>query len=186
VPVFYYSATFDESVQLLRDLCAQGCRVIPGQTYEQPEAPEFASVTEELVRLLREGPAFYLAGEFSRFPTPLYRLGKGPAEGRYVVDSMTQGPLLDGSLARVNVVDDVPTLLLGNLSYRQWYKHPETGEWEKPTADLKSAYRRAVATMKKCLVTEPDAKFHVGPEALRMVREGRARLREYFPGVNAK
>jgi hypothetical protein len=180
--IFFYSATFDESVAITRDLCEQGYRVILSRTYDRPRAPEYDHVTDDLVELLSEGPGFYLAGAFTRFPVQLYRLGSGPAEGKYVVDALAQGPLLQGLLARLNVVDGAPTLLLGDLMYQRAYSHPETGAWENPSQELKDAYKHALRVMKKRLVKHELAKYHIGPEALRLAQEGKARLREYFPG----
>ena len=51
--------------------------------------------------------AFLLAGPFSRFPPQLKRLDRGPAEGRWVIDFMCQGPMLEGMLGRANTVDGV-------------------------------------------------------------------------------
>jgi hypothetical protein len=179
--IFYYSSTFDESVAIIRDLCGHGFRIIPNRTYDQPRAPEYDQVTDDLVELLREGPGFYMAGAFTRFPVQLYQLESGPAEGKYLVDSFAEGPLMKGMLARLNVVDGEPTLLLGSLTYEKGYKNPETGAWENPSKELKDAYKHALYVMKKRLVTHESAKFHIGPEALKLAQEGKAQLREYFP-----
>jgi hypothetical protein len=179
--IFYYSSTFDESVAIARDLCEHGFRIIPSRTYDQPRAPEYDQVTDDLVKLLREGPGFYMAGAFTRFPVQLYQLESGPAKGKYLVDSSVEGPLMNGSLARLNVVDGEPTLLLGSLSYEKGYRNPETGAWESPSQELKDAYKHALHVMKKRLVKHESAKFLIGPEALRLAQEGKAQLREYFP-----
>lgn len=167
---------------MLRDLCEQGFRIIPSRTFDEPVARECERVTDELVELLREGPGFNLAGEFTRFPVHLKRLDVGPASGKYIVDALTQGPLLEGLLARQNIVDSTPTLLLGFISYQRQYKNPETGQWEDASVELKSAYKRATATMKKRLVQDKSARFPIGPDALRLVQQRKARLQQYFSG----
>jgi hypothetical protein len=186
MPKFFYSATFDESIEITRDLCKSGFRIIPDRTYDGPLAPEYDHVTDDLVELLREGPGFFLAGAFSRFPVQLFRLGGGPAEGKYVVDMFAHGPLLQGLLARLNVVDGEPTLLLGDLIYQSMYKHPEKGTLENPSPEVKGAYKFALSVMKKRLVKHELAEYHIGPEALSLAQAGKARLREYFPGPKSK
>jgi hypothetical protein len=180
MPVFYYSATFDESIGILRDLCKHGFRIIPARTYDQPTATEYDHVTNELLKDLREGPGFALTGAFTSLPVRLMRLDTGPATGKYVVDSLTQGPVLEGLLARINLVDGVPTTLLGYLSYQPQYKNPETEQWNKTSRETKGAYKSAVSIMKKSLVKSDSAKLPIGAEALRLVQEGKARLREHF------
>jgi hypothetical protein len=111
------------------------------------------------VELLREGPGFYMAGAFTRFPVQLYRLESGSAKGKYIVDSFAEGPLMQGLLARLNVVDGEPTLLLGFLTYEKAYKHPETGAWENPSQELKDAYKHALYVMKNPLCQYPLRHF---------------------------
>lgn len=179
---FYYSATFDESFGLLRALCELGFRVIPNATFERASAPEHARVDEALVQALREGPGFHLAGDFTRAPVALRRLDSGPESGKYLVDAMSQGPVLEGLLAREVAVDGQLTLLVGYLSHQPQYKNPQTGQWEEASAELKSAYRKATAAMKKLLVKDASARFPIGPEALRLVAQGQARLQQHFAG----
>jgi hypothetical protein len=181
VPIFYYFATFNESIAALRDLCDQGgFRVIPGRTFDKPVAPEYEQVTDELVHLLREGPGFYLSGSFAKLPVHIKRLDQGPAEGRYMVDALTEGPVLQGLIARDNLVDGVPTLLLGNLTHQKQYRAPGTGEWAPASAELKAAYKRAVSIIKKHLVKHESANYPIGREALRLVEDGKARLKKDF------
>src|SRR5262249_30147910 len=118
MPAFYYSATFDESLGMLRELCRLGYRVIPDRTYDEPGAQEFAQVTEELIALVREGPGFYLSGSFTKKPVRLARIEGGSAQGKYAIDPLTLGPIIEGLLGRLNEVDGVPTLLLGFVSHQ--------------------------------------------------------------------
>jgi len=179
---YYYAATHDESIAMLRDLCEQGFRVIPDRTLDAPAAVEYPRVTDELAKLLREGPGFYLAGEFTKFPVQVRRHEFGPAAGRYRVDALTQGPLLEGMLARDNVVDGALTILLGFISHQPRYKNPETGQTEPASAELKAAYKRATTAFKKHLVKHKPTKYPIGPEALRLVEAGTAHLQQHFTG----
>jgi hypothetical protein len=179
---YYYAATHGESIAILRDLCEQGFRVIPDRTLDAPVAVEYPQVTTQLEELLREGPGFYLAGEFTKFPIQVRRHERGPATGRYTVDALTQGPLLEGLLARDNVVDGALTILLGYISHQAQYKNPDTGQMGLASAELKAAYKRAATTIKKHLVKHKSAKYLIGPEALRLVEAGKARVQQHFAG----
>src|SRR5262249_52971347 len=145
VASFYYSATLDESLTILRDLCARGFVLIADDTYDEPAAPQYTEVNDELMERLRRGPVFFLTGAFTRFPVAFKRLGGGPAEGRYVVDIFTQGPVLQGAVARINVVEGIPTALPGGVTCRSTFRNPETGEREKVSDEARAAYRRAVS-----------------------------------------
>jgi hypothetical protein len=181
MPTFQYSATFDESVAMLGDLCGRGFRVILDRAYDQTPAPEYDRVSDELVGLLREGPSFYLAGSFTKHGVRLSQLGgDGPDADKYIIHVDVEGPLLSGMIARINPVGGVPTLLLGVLQYQDRYRNLETGERREASSEVKAAYKLAISTMKSRLIEHPTAKFPIGPEALRLVQEGKARLREYF------
>lgn len=171
---FSYYATFDESLAMLADLCAAGLRVVPNRRYERNEAPAYDHVTDDLVAVLKEGPAFLLAGPYSRFPPQLKRLDRGPAEGSWVIDFMCQGPMLEGMLGRANVVDGVLRLLPGDLGHQPRYTNPETGRRENIAADLKTAYKRAIVTMQRRLVVHPITNLPIGPAAVALAQAGAA------------
>lgn len=176
--IFYSFSTFDESLAMLGDLAAAGFEILPDTLYESASARSFRAVDDDLVALLREGPGFYLRGDFTPHPVQFTRLASGAAVGQYVIDLMTQGPLLQGLCGRLNLVKGEPMLLLGDLSYQNEYRHPETGAWEKAGKEVKAAHRHAVATMKKRLVDDPAAGgFPISPQALELVRRGEARPR---------
>lgn len=177
---FDYAATFDESIAILRDLCEQGFRIIPDRTFDESVAVEYSSVTDELVKLLHEGPSFYLAGEFTTYPVPLRCQKAGPAAGKYYVSELILGPVLHGLLARDTIIDGTLTILLGLIMRQRQYNNPETGEWEEASAELKAAYKLAVATFKRHLVRHKSAKLLIGPEAQRLVEGGKTRLQQSF------
>jgi len=74
MPSFYYSATFDESLEMLRDLAASGLHIIPSGPFDAAPAPQYASVDDALRARLRQGPGFELCGEFTRHPVALQQL----------------------------------------------------------------------------------------------------------------
>jgi hypothetical protein len=76
-------------------------------------------------------------------------------------------------------VDGLQTLLPGRISHQEAYRNPETGEWEKPSPELKVWYRQAVATIKKLCVRyqyKPDTEMFIGPEALELLRSGKVKI----------
>jgi hypothetical protein len=180
MPAFYHCATFDESIAMLRDLCAQGYQIIAGGPYDEPSAPQYDRVTDQLLEQLRVGPAYYVAGSFTRFPVQLRRLDGGPAAGKCIVDALTEGPVLEGLLARVRTVDGKETTIPGYVSHQPQYRHPESDQWEKAPSDLKAAYKRAVSIMKKHLVNSELAKVPIGREVLKLAQEGKVLLRDHY------
>jgi hypothetical protein len=178
MPSVEYFATFEESISILGDLCAQGFRVVayPG-LFDEPRAPEFDRVADELVTILRGAPAFYLAGAFTRFPVQFQQLRSGPSAGKYIIDLHSEGPLMQSLLGRVNEVDGVPTLLEGSISYQDEYRNPENGQWAKASADVKAAHRAVVAVIKKrCVRHKAGATILIGPDALKLFETGQARV----------
>jgi hypothetical protein len=180
MPSFEYFATFDESISILRDLCEQGFRIVaePGP-FEAPEAPTFDSVTDELVDLLRVAPSFYLAGSFTRFPIQFTHFKTGASAGKYGINLLAQGPLMQSIIGRLKVVDGKPTLLPGDISYQDAYRNPETNEWEEASPELKAAYRKAVSTVKKrCVRYKAGIEILIGPEALKLFESGEAQIND--------
>src|SRR5262245_9363678 len=112
MPSFNFYATFDESLDIVRDFCAQGLSIIPySGLYDEAAAPRFESVSDELLRHFRTGPVFYIAGPFTHSPICFRQLKNGANAGKYRIDESSDGPLLQASIARVNVVDGKPRLL---------------------------------------------------------------------------
>src|SRR2546423_14533673 len=119
MPTSVYYATFDESISFLGEFCAQGFRIVaqPAPSKE-PSSPTFDSVTPELVEILRKAPNHFLAGSFTRYPIQYTRLGND-ADPQYVVDFVSEGPVMQCLVARVNVVNGMRKLLQGDISYQR-------------------------------------------------------------------
>lgn len=179
MPVFHWFSTFDESLAMLGDLCADGFELVPDTRYDEPSATTFDRVTTALAATLKEGPGFYLRGRgWTHHAVQLTRLEAGPASGSHVIDALTQGPLLQGMCARLADVRGVPTLLMGSLSHQNEYRDPHVGNWEKAGREVRHAFRRAVKILERRLVEEPMAKgFLIGRAALELLRDGRAELK---------
>ena len=179
---FDYFATFDESISILRDLCAQGFKVVAEPyLFDEPKAPIFDEVTDELVELLRVAPAHYLAGAFTRFPVQFMQLKEGPNAGKYSINLLVQGPLIQGLLSRINPVDHVQRLLPGQISHQDAYKNPETNAWDKPAPDLKAAFRQAVSTIKKRCIRytyKPGIDIFIGTEACEVLKSGKVQIKD--------
>jgi len=176
---FDFFATFDESISIVEDLCASGLKVIAQpDLFDEPHAPTFDKVDNDLVSMLKRAPSFYLSGQFTCFPVSFTQLKSGPAEGKYSIDLLTQGPLLQCLLARDNVVEGAVRLLPGRISYQATYRNPETDEWEKATKEVKSAFNHAVSVIKKrCVSYNVGADIYIGPQALMLLESGKAEIK---------
>jgi hypothetical protein len=178
MPGFHYYATFDESISILQDICDKGYIIVAYPALlNEPQAPTFTAVTDELKEVLREAPSFFLAGKFSRFPVQYRLLESGPSVGKYRIDFLSEGPLLQGVVARVNVVEGIPTLLAGDVSYQNQYRNPETDVWAKASNDVKAAYRQVVSISKKrCVRHKAAIDIYIAPDALELLESGRAQI----------
>jgi len=176
MPSFDYFATFDESIEILREVCQAGNRIIavPG-LFDEPNAPTFNGVNETLISILKEAPGFFVAGPFTHHPIPFAQLKAGPNAGKYTIDVMTQGPVLQGLIARVTTMSAPPKLSWGDISYQDKYRHPETGAWQGASAELKQAYRSIVSVIKKHAPPYQGRKdVYISPGALALIERGEA------------
>jgi hypothetical protein len=163
-----YFATFEESLEIVRALTAEGLQIIDPLLTDTPVARTFATVDEAVARHLARAPAFFLSGPFTRFPVPFRRLEAGEAAGKYSIDALTQGPLLKGLVSRINLVDDAHRLLSGRFSFQRAYRNPETNEWEKASPELKAAFKTIVSIVTtRCprFAYKPGVHIFLGPEA---------------------
>lgn len=164
-----YFATFEESLEIIRDVTREGLKIIvEPQLADKPEAANFATVDDAVARILERAPSFYLSGPFTRFEVAFFQLKEGLAKGKYAIDVGTQGPLLEGLASRINLVDGEHRLLPGQFSYEDAYRNPETKAWEKPSPELKAAFKAIVSIVKKrCprFVYKPNVDIYIGPEA---------------------
>jgi hypothetical protein len=179
---FDYFATFNESISILQDLCAHSVSVVAEpHLFDEPKAPTFDSVTDDLVQILKGAPVFYLLGPFTVFPLQFTQLKEGAGAGKFMVDELTQGPVMKGLVSRINAVDGTQRLLPGRISYQDAYRNPETGEWEKPSPALKAAHLEATSAIKKRSVRheyKPGVSIFIGPEALDLVKTGKAQIKD--------
>ena len=178
MPNFVYFATLDESIAILRDLCALGLRVIvEAAPADQPSLPVFETVTPELEALLAITPTFYLAGSYTRSPIQFMRLSDGDSAGKYVVNHLADGPIMQCRAGRLKIVRDVPKLLEGSISYQKSYKNQETGEWHGPTPELVTAFKKCVSAIKKrCVPLEKYPYAVIAPKAQKLFENNEAQI----------
>jgi len=164
-----YFATFEESLEILRDVTSEGLRIIvEPELVDAPEATAFTTVDDAVARILERAPSFYLSGPFTRFEVAFFQLKEGSAKGKYAIDVGTQGPLLEGLAGRINLVDGRHLLLPGQFSYEDAYRNPETRAWEKPSAEVKAAFKKIVSIVKdRCprFAYKPGVEIYIGAEA---------------------
>jgi hypothetical protein len=168
-----YFATFDESIEILRALTAVGLQLIVQPEFaDTPNARTFTSVGDTVTRILERAPVFFLAGPFTRQDVVFTQLSGGTANGKFAINWLAGGPILKCLVARVGEVDDAPCLLPGYISYQDAYRSLETNEWEKPTAELKAAFRKITSLVKtRCPTFEykPGSNVFIAPKARAML-----------------
>lgn len=178
MPQISFYATFEESVAVLQDLCAAGFRIIPEPgPFDSPAAPEFSNVTDELVVIMNKAPTFYLAGPFTHFPIQFDRLPSGPAAGKYAVNPLVEGPVMQCSVGRVRIVEGSPKILPGDVSLPKLYQNPETKAWNPPSAETKAAYKKSATIIKKHGAPRGEGSTsYILPAARKLLDSGQARI----------
>jgi hypothetical protein len=168
-----YFAKFDESIEILRVLTAEGLRVIvEPELADRPDAKTFTSVDETVAHILEQAPGFFLAGPFTRQDVAFTQLSGGTAKGKFAINWLAGGPILQCLAARLGEIDGVPCLLPGDFSYQDAYRNLETNAWEKPTSELKAAFRKITSLVKtRCPPFEykPGSKVFIAPKARAML-----------------
>jgi hypothetical protein len=168
---FQHYATRDEAIETLRDAtAAHGLRLVPHEpTLAEPRIETYPEVTDEVIEKLARFPIVELEGGFTKFPVAFGRRDSGSAAGTYYVDSNI-GPRLEYFVPGVNQTPR-PTLTPGSLSYRKQYRNLETLDIVPASVELKDAYKRVVATIKKRLVP-----VKMGGETVWVGREAKQQL----------
>lgn len=167
-----YFATFDESLEIVRALTAEGLTIIDPRVADTPVATTFATVDEPVARHLERAPSFYLSGSFTRFPVQFFQLKSGESAGKYAINAAAQGPLLQGLLGRINVVDGAELLLPGHFSFDDQYRNPETNASERASPEVKAAFKAIASIVKaRCPRFEytPGVHIFLGPEARKLL-----------------
>jgi len=181
VPTFPFNATFDESMGLLRELCAQGFRIVLSHPVEDPVV-EHAEVTDALIAGLRLAPACFLTGTFTHRGVLTRVLSSGPSKGTRVIEPLIEGPVIELLVPRENVVDGKPTLLLGELGRQVRYKDHESEASRPASPALKKAYTQATLLVSEWATTDPALAFPIGAQALRRFRAADALVQQYYVG----
>jgi hypothetical protein len=178
---FSYYTTFNESLDLLRDIVAVcKLRVIPDVgLFPRPEAPSFEEVTAGVVEQLRKRRALFLAGSFTTRPPEMRMLSGGANAGKYYVSEDRGGPLVQMALSTITVVSGLPIIVGGDIGHQRQYIDPVSDQEVSASPELKRAFKCIVATAKKHLVQHQlGAKIWIGPEALRLLKAGEAHIHD--------
>ncbi len=133
------------------------------------------AAAEEVLRNRRR--VFIWGDDFSQYPPVLTPVHKDRADTLYTAEARKGGPSLDLSLPACYEEEGFVNLAHGMFSYHTEYQNPETGAWVIASAELKAGYRDILGRMKRHLVRH---RFHeliwTGPDALRLLQEGKARI----------
>ena len=165
-------------MSILRALFGQGFgAVVQPAPFDTPHAPEFFEVTDELVRVMQINPSFFLRGPFTTFPVQFLHFDSGPAAVEYVIDGLTAGPLMQSMVSRIEIMKGKHMVMPGTISYQKSYKNPQTNDWDAPTGELKQAYHKAVATIKKtCKPLKDRPDIFIASEARMLAEKGEVEI----------
>lgn len=181
MPSFPFSATFDESMDLMRELSKEGFRIVLSHPVADPIV-EYASVTDDLIEGLRLSPACFLLGPFTQRALATSVLSSGPHEGQRVIDPLVEGPVMELLVPREKIVDGTPTLLLGDLSRQARYRDHDTTASRPASPALKKAYLRATQMISDWATTDAELAFPIGRQALARWQSGGAMVQQYVVG----
>ena len=168
MPEFRHYATFDEAMDILRDVSAtHALKLIPEQpVLAEPTLETFASFVPEVEARLTQYGVVHLEGDFTTYPLQFQRRESGSAAGTYYIDTAV-GPRLHWNLPGATH-ESPPQLGPGSLGYHSSYRDP-SGNRSPPSPALIAAFRAIVKTMKRHMVTVNvhDEKVWIGRETLR-------------------
>lgn len=181
MPTFPFIATFDESMDLMREFSKEGFRIVLSHPVADPIV-EYATVTDALIEGLLLSPACFLLGPYTQRALATSVLSSGPSKGMRVIDPLIEGPVMELLVPREKIVDGTPTLLLGDLSRQARYRDHDTTASRPASPALKKSYLRATQMISDWASTDPLLAFPIGRKALERWQSGAALVQQYVVG----
>lgn len=178
---FSFLGTWKDSWAILDSILeGEDSSLIPDLKYAQPE-PLCVRVLDDDVKdtLMHCRNLFIWGKTFSSFPPFLQRIPDGINAGKYFLEIAKGGPGLELTLPPCYTEDKVLNLGPGTLSYqRQWF-NPEANAWQKPTEQVKAAFKEVTTRIKRHLVRYPRSgqrEVWIGHDAVQLVESKEARI----------
>lgn len=184
---FVYGGNWEDSWSIVDALLERDDLALLADLVYQEPRPIYLSAfrdNSELQSQLKERRWFYIAGKkFSHHPPQFVRREGGSAAGTYWIDNNKGGPFLSLTLPACYIENGITMIGSGSLVYYDEYRNPKTGQWEKPSPALISAYKEIKALLKKYLVRHklPCGFIWIGRNALSMLQNGTAQLANFLP-----
>ena len=147
-----------EDVWLALDLILKrpGTELVHDLWYKNDNIVLYSSLNSEVRSAIAARPSLYIKGlDFCKLPLELR--GAGESEKLYLVESNRGGPLLQLLITGEYSVGGNYVIPPSMLTYADEYYNSISGEWEKPSRELKAAYKEIQGLMKKNMVR------HIGP-----------------------
>ena len=155
MPEFQHYALSSECYEILHELMQQGFAAIPEEPIlVEPRLERYDHYTAEIAEKLERFSCVLLEGSFTKHPLQFKRRASGTAAGTYYAEQES-GPRIRWCLPGLDRTDQ-PRLTLGSVSYLTNYRDPKTNQWERPSEELKSAYKTIIETFKRHLVRMPS------------------------------
>ncbi len=165
-----FFSTQQDSLDFLKDVMDRGnLEAVPDEReYHRPEYRGHRTLTPELAHHVENNGTVLLLGPYSTHPLffrqieDFYYLGGG-------------GPYISFQGGRVNQVDGLPTLVMGDLSYSQHYELERDTRWVKPSEELKAYYAELHKMLKQRLVRYRRSMW-ISPSALELFESGQDQI----------
>lgn len=151
MPELQHYGLSSECYEILRELMQQGFVAIPEEPIlVEPKLKRYDRYTAEIAEKLERFSCVLLEGPFTKHPLEFKRRSSGTAAGTYYADP-DSGPRIRWCLPGLDTTNR-SRLTVGSISYLSSYRDPRTNQWERPSEELKKAYRSIIQTFKHHLV----------------------------------
>jgi hypothetical protein len=145
--------------------------------YKDRTLSTYSSVNSEVRDAIMARPSLYVRAEdFSKLPAVMSPVGEGTSEVLFMVESKLGGPLIQLCIRGEYRAKGETLIPPSMFSYADEYMNTISGEWEKPSTELKSAFNDIQRRMKQKMVRRKARNGYawIGENANRMLIDRRA------------
>ena len=149
---------------------------MPDKWYDKPVPEMFSTLEPSLRESLQQQRRVYIwASAFSRQPPILERQEAGEKAGKYFVRLALGGPGLELTLPACYQGGGATNLNYGTLSYARETLDHDTGQWAKPSSELKTGFADIKRRICRTMVRRGDG-IWIGKEAQDLIDQGLAKI----------
>jgi len=168
-----------EDVWLVLDLIVSrpGTELVHDLWYKTRTFNCYSVLNKEARDAIKARPSLYVrADDFSNLPVDMHAVGEGTPEVLYLVQCNFGGPLIQLSVRGEYRSKGQTVIPPSMLSYSGEYMNTISGEWEKPSSELKAAFKDIQRIVKQVMQRcKGQGGFAwVGQNAIRLLKDRRA------------